>query len=156
MWRIERLVLCTLVVAALSCGGDGSTGPDAVASVSISVVGDTVLLPTQTTLLVALPHDSHGRILPDRTIDWSSSNPGVATIAQTGWVTAVSPGDVILAAVSEGKGATIHLVVRPIPVASVTITVQGDTVIEDGTTRWLIATALDSVGDTLAETVHLV
>jgi len=150
MWRIERLVLCTLVVAALSCGGDGSTGPDAVASVSISVVGDTVLLPTQTTLLVGLPHDSHGRILPDRTIDWSSSNPGVATIAQTGWVTAVSPGDVILAAVSEGKGATIHLVVRPIPVASVTITVQGDTVIEDGTTRWLVATALDSVGDTLA------
>jgi len=149
MWRIEHLLVCTLVLGALSCGGDGSTGPDPVASVTISVVGDTVLLPTQRTLLVAAPEDSHGRVLTGRTIEWSSSNPSVATIAQTGWVTAVGPGDVLLAAASEGKAATTHLLVRPVPVASVSITVQGDTVIDDGTTRRLTATALDSVGDTL-------
>jgi outer membrane protein assembly factor BamB len=149
MRRIERLVLCTLVLGELSCSGDGSTGPDPVASVTIAFVGDTVLLPTQKTLLVASPKDSHDRVLMDRTITWSSSNASVATVAQTGWVTAVSPGDVMVGAVSEGKAATIHLLVRRVPVASVKITLQGDTVIEDGTTRWLTATALDSVGDTL-------
>jgi uncharacterized protein YjdB len=150
MRRMERLILGTLVLGELSCSGDGSTGPDPVASVTIAVVGDTVLLPTHRTLLVASPEDSHGRVLTGRTIEWSSSNPSVATVAQTGWVTAVSPGDVVVAAASEGKAATIHVLVRPIPVASVKISVQGDTVIEDGTTRWLTATALDSVGDTLA------
>jgi len=149
MWRIERLVVGTFLLGAWSCRGDGSTGPDPVASVTISVVGDSILLPTQRTLLVALPEDSHGKVLTDRAVQWSSSDPSVATIAQTGWVTAVSPGDALLAAVSEGKAATKHVFVHPVPVASVRISVQGDTVIGDGTTRQLIATALDSVGDTL-------
>ena len=145
-----RLVFCTLVLGELSCGSDGSTGPHPVASLSISVAGDSVLLPTQRTLLVASPKDAQGNVLTDPAIDWSSSNPAVATIAQTGWVTAVSPGDVMLAAETEGKAATIHLRVRPVPVGSVKVAVQGDSVIDDGTTRWLIATALDSIGDTLA------
>ena len=118
-------------------------------SVSIAAVGDTVLLPTRQTLLVASPLDSHGRVLSDRTVEWSSSDPAVAIVAQTGWVTAVSPGDVMVGAACEGKAGTLHLRVQPVPVASVKITVQGDTVIEDGTTRWLTAVALDSVGDTL-------
>lgn len=148
--RLERLAFCTLVLGELSCGGDHPTGPDLVASVTISVVGDSVLLPTQRTLLIASPKDAEGKVLSNRVIEWSSSNPVVATIAQTGWVTAVRPGDVTLAAVSEGKGGTIHLRVNPVPVASVKVAVQGDSVIGDGTSRWLFATALDSVGDTLA------
>src|SRR5439155_7027173 len=88
-------------------------------------------------------------VLSDRTVEWSSSDPAVAIVAQTGWVTAVSPGDVMVGAACEGKAGTLHLRVQPVPVASVKITVQGDTVIEDGTTRWLTAVALDSVGDTL-------
>lgn len=119
------------------------------AAVSIAVVGDTLLLPSQKTLLVASPKDAHGTVLSDRSVAWSSSDTNVATIAQTGWVTAVSPGGATLAAVSEGKAATIHVVVQPVPVVSVHVAVQGDTVVEDGTTRWLTAVALDSVGDTL-------
>lgn len=149
-WRIERLVFCTLVLGELSCGGDHPTGPDVVASVAIAVVGDSVLLPTQRTLLIASPKDAGGKVLTDRAIEWSSSDSTVATIAQTGWVTAVGPGAVILAAVSEGKAGTIGLVVHAVPVASVRIAVLGDSVMEDGTMRWLAATALDSVGDTLA------
>ncbi|HVH66602.1 MAG TPA: PQQ-binding-like beta-propeller repeat protein [Gemmatimonadales bacterium] len=148
--RIERLVFCTVVLAGLSCSGDRSTGPDPVAYVTVSVVGDSVLLPTQRTLLVASPKDALGKTLTDRAIEWSSSNPAVATIVQTGWVTAVGPGDVMLAAVSEGQGGIARLHVNPVPVASVTVAVQGDSVIEDGTTRRLNAAALDSVGDTLA------
>src|SRR5207237_8898024 len=55
----------------------------------------------------------------------------------------------MIAAASEGTVGTMHLRVQPVPVAAVQITLQGDSVIEDGTTRGLTAIALDSVGDTL-------
>src|SRR5438105_6285957 len=148
MRRVRRVVLCTLVLGTLSCG-DNPTAPPSVASVRIAVAGDTLLLPTQQTLLVASTLDSRGGVLSGHTIQWSSSNPAVATVAPTGWVTAVSPGGVMIAAASEGTVGTMHLRVQPVPVAAVQITLQGDSVIEDGTTRGLTAIALDSVGDTL-------
>jgi PQQ-like domain/Bacterial Ig-like domain (group 2) len=138
------------VVGSSSCGGDTATGPATVESVTIEASGDTLLLPTQQVLLIASPRDSRGRILTDHTIQWSSSNPSIATVAQTGWVTAVSPGTVTIGATSEDKAATVRLRVQPVPVAAVRIAIQGDSVIEDGSTRLLIAVALDSAGGTLS------
>ena len=120
------------------------------ASIRIQAAGDTLLLPTQQTLLVASPLDAQGRPLTGRTFEWTSSNPAVATVAQTGWVTAVSPGGVMIAATTEGTAGTMHLRVRPVPVAAVHLTLPGDSVIEDGTSTSLAVVALDSVGDTLS------
>src|SRR2546422_8042714 len=67
-----------------------------------------------------------------------------------GWVTAVSPGGVTIASTTEGTAGTMHLRVRPVPVAAVHLTLPGDSVLEDGTSRSLAVVALDSVGDTLS------
>ena len=50
-----------------------------------------------------------------KTIVWSSENPTIATVDQTGLVTAVSEGTTTIYAVAGGSSATCSLTVNPIP-----------------------------------------
>src|SRR6266487_3873049 len=60
-----------------------------VASVSVSPASAS-LLPTQTAQLTATLLDSTGAVLTGRTVTWSSSSSGVATVNGSGLVTAVA------------------------------------------------------------------
>jgi|GEM_PF-4659368 len=57
----------------------------------------------QTVQLAAELKDKQGRVLADRVVTWSSSNPAVATVNATGLVTGVTPGGATITAASEGK-----------------------------------------------------
>jgi hypothetical protein len=47
--------------------------------------------------------DAAGNVLVGRTVHWTSSNPGVAAVADSGWVTGVAPGSTSVNATVEGK-----------------------------------------------------
>src|SRR2546422_496758 len=148
MWRVRRLVLCTLLLGTLSCG-DSPTGPPGVASIRIQVAGDTLLLPTQQTLLVASPLDAQGRPLTGRTFEWTSSDTSVSTVS-FGIVRAICTGTARISASTEGKSDTIPLRVIPRPVASITVNTSGfDALYAPNDSLSLSVTLRAANGDTL-------
>src|SRR2546425_1064941 len=102
-----------------------------VASVSVSPASATVL-PTQTVQLTATTLDSTGTVLTGRTVTWSSSSAGVATIT----------------AATGGKSGTSTITAAIVPVASVVVSPASASV-ATGNTVQLTATPKDSVGNTL-------
>ena len=86
-------------------------------------------------------------------IGWSSSNAGVATVATSGLVTAVSPGTVTITATVGGVSGTAAVLVAPVPAASLALT-QDSLVLRAGRlgneTAQLVAVLRDSTGAALA------
>src|SRR5687767_428640 len=76
----------------LSCR-DTSAPLAPVASVSLTSDVDT-LARGSTKQLSATARDAAGAILARRAISWSTSNPAVATVSQSGLVTSVAEGSV--------------------------------------------------------------
>lgn len=72
--------------------------------------GDAALLVGQIATLTAAAVDAAGDPVPGATIAWSSSDPGVATVA-AGTVTAAAPGSATVTATSEGRTATVPVTV---------------------------------------------
>ncbi|MDE6317604.1 MAG: Ig-like domain-containing protein [Muribaculaceae bacterium] len=89
-------------ITASATDGSGVTAsckvtviPTPAESISITVVGETTLEVNQNVQLMA-------EVLPanatDKSVVWSSSNPAVATVTETGLVTAVSAGETVITA----------------------------------------------------------
>jgi uncharacterized protein YjdB len=103
----------------------------------------------QTAQLKAEPLDAQGAVLSGRAVAWSSSRPGVATVSQTGAVTALSPGSTIITATAEGKSGVAGVTVTPAAVASVAVTPTAATLVV-GQTVQLEAQPRDASGRPLA------
>ena len=115
----------TTRIIATSEGKSGS-GTVTVALVPVATV-TTVLAATarfvgETTQGTATTKDSTGGVLTGRIIVWSSANTNIATVSQSGFVTAIAAGTTTITATSEGKSGTASLIVSPIPVARVVVT----------------------------------
>jgi uncharacterized protein YjdB len=138
-------------ITATSEGAEGVSDvtvlPVPVASVRISPETATLSI-GQTRQYAATTHDAAGNLLPGRTITWSTSNSARAAVSQQGVVTAIAEGAVTITATSEGKAADAQLTVTPIPVASVVVSPNAET-LAPGQTRQLSATTRDSGGNTL-------
>jgi len=76
------------------------------------VVGQTVPV-NSTVQLTATTRDANGNALGGRVITWSTSDPNVATVDQTGLVRGVGPGSATITATSEGKSGTAAITVTP-------------------------------------------
>src|SRR5207245_11674849 len=103
--------------------GESSTEPPASISRSLLTGSDTVLnLATGTTYPVtATVRDAAGNILIDQPVTWSSSDPNVLTVSQTGVLTAVGPGFSQVTARVAGLSSSLYVLVIPGPPASVTV-----------------------------------
>jgi uncharacterized protein YjdB len=106
--------------AAVTATSEGQSATGRVVVRAVPVVSVAVaprqatLVPGATRTFTAEPRDSAGAALPGRTVAWSSANPSVATVTGAGVVTAVSPGDAVIVAVSEGVRDSARVaVVRP-------------------------------------------
>lgn len=115
-------IAISLFLAACGGGDNGGTGPDnSVATVEVTpaapgvVVGGTVQLSAVTKI-------SGGAIVTGRAVSWSSLNTAVATVSQTGLVTAVSAGTAVIRATSESRSGETTVTVTAVPVATVVIT----------------------------------
>ena len=118
-----------------------------VASVTVAPTPDTVTL-GGTVQLTATLKDSAGNTLTGRTVTWQSLNTGVATVSATGLVTSVNVGTAVIKATSGGSQGLAEVTVNQVPVASVTISPQNDTV-SIGAQKQLTATVVDANGHTI-------
>lgn len=120
-------------VATVSASGlvtavaDGSTtvtvtseGKSAAATINVRTpVAAVAVTPTTAQMTVggatqqlnATARDANGVTLAGRTIAWSSSAVGVATVSQTGLVTAIAAGTATITATSEGRNGTAAITV---------------------------------------------
>src|SRR6266516_1475390 len=119
-----------------------------VASVTVSPSAATVPV-GGTQQLTATPLDANGNPLSGRTITWTTSAPGVATVDANGLVSAVATGSATITATSEGKSGTAAITVSSTPVASVAVSPASATLIV-GATQQLTATPLDANGNPLS------
>jgi hypothetical protein len=141
-----RLMLALLLVLVLN-GCDSPSDPITVASVTVTAPASALIV-EETLQNAAVARDAAGNPLTDRVIEWSSSDPAIATVSATGLVAGVAPGSVTITARSEGRAGQVTLEILPIPVASVSV--SPDTVtLEVGGTRRLVATPRDSGGNAL-------
>ncbi|HWZ57436.1 MAG TPA: Ig-like domain-containing protein [Gemmatimonadaceae bacterium] len=153
------------VGTALITGKSGTATGAAAVTVAVVPVKTVTITPSLDTLtagsqvqLTATTLDSAGNVLTGRPVTWTSGNTGEATVSATGLVTASSSASIttnrtltIFAASGSAQGAAT-IVVRPIGIASVTITPALDTVVQGGT-RQLSATVIDSLGRTVTRTI---
>ncbi len=151
--RIRTVSLLTLLLTVAACGGGGgTTGPDieGVASVSISPSSPSVAV-GGTIQLTATPRNVDGISLTGKSVTWSSSALGVATVSPSGLVTAVAPGNATLTATSEGKSGTTQVTVTAAPPAAVaTVTLSGGAAsIVAGATTTFTATLRDAANNVL-------
>jgi hypothetical protein len=104
-------------VVLTACGGGSETTepppppPQNVATVGVSPSSATLIV-QQTEQLTATARDAQGAALTGRTITWSSSASGVASVSTAGLVTAVAEGSATITATSEGKSGSATITVQ--------------------------------------------
>ncbi len=104
-------------------------------------VGQTVRLSAQVT-------DGNGNVLSGRAVAFRSDNATIATVATDGTVTAIAAGSTTIVVTSEGRTASVNVVVSPVPIASIRITPDA-AALAVGQTTTLAASALDAGGRVL-------
>ncbi len=141
--------------ATLSATSGGKSGtatvtvtPVPVAAVSVTPATATLAV-GGTVQLTATPQDSAGNPLSARTVAWSTSSSGVATVSTSGLVTGIAAGSATITATSGGKSGTATVTVSLVPVATVSVTPAAATVAVGGTVQ-LAATPRDSAGNPLS------
>ena len=119
-----------------------------VASVTVTLNASTIIVGS-TTGAAAVLRDANANILAGRTITWSTSDIAVATVdVSTGLVTGVAPGTADVIATSEGVTGQVTIEVSPVPVASVSVTLNASTIMT-GTTTAAIAQTRDASNNVL-------
>ena len=122
------------LVSALSVGttdiSASSEGQSASITITVALVPVAAVVVTPSTpsvpvhqglQLIASTSDTAGNSLFGRTVVWTTSAAGVATVSQSGLLTAVAPGSALITATSEGKSGSTTVTVT-IPVNTVVVT----------------------------------
>ena len=94
--------------------------PEAVASIVLSP-SSVILRKTNSRPLTATARNSAGATISGRTVRWSSSNSAIASVSQSGIVTAVSPGQALISAEIDQTVGTATVQVTEIPIGSCTL-----------------------------------
>lgn len=152
---LATLSLLTTLSAALAACVDAPAqpaGPSRVATIELTVPTSS-LRPDATVQLTAVALDDEGRVLSRRALAWSSSAPTVATVSSTGLVTALAPGEVVIAAsADDAVGAALIIVDDELPddataVARVAFDEDGPIPVVPGAGHTLHASAYTAGGD---------
>src|SRR6185503_5606548 len=115
---VRATVLVALVGASL--GACSSAVENGTAIESITVTPSSAIVPVGTTLTLGVNlRDPDGNAVTGVRVSWSSEDPTIASVSETGIVTGVRLGSVLVAASARGKDAFARLTVTPTPVASV-------------------------------------
>lgn len=150
-YRSARRNSGPVALAALlltSCETTKTTASAPVASIQVT--------PTSLVLLVNASHGVTARALDDagteirgQRITWTVRDPDIATVTQSGLVTAIAPGATQVSASAGGVSAIVDVDVNRRPTAVVNVA-PGTTVVRVGDTTPLTATALDNSGQPVA------
>jgi hypothetical protein len=116
----------SLVLAASVLLGCGEKGPDVTpATIVISPAAINSLVSGSTLTLTAAIANAAGEVLPDKVIEWSSSDANVATVSSIGLVRGFKVGETrIVATVGTLRSAAITVTVAPGPAAQLVVRTQ--------------------------------
>ncbi|MQF49011.1 hypothetical protein FIM08_03840 [SAR202 cluster bacterium AC-647-N09_OGT_505m] len=128
----------------------------AVISVTQATIANVTLVPESHTVTIGQikqmsvsVRDTHGNVIKNLPVDWSSSKMSVATVSATGLVSAIASGTSTVTATVSGVSDTTIVTVTVIPASSVTVSPQSPNV-TTGQTQQLISTMLDANGNVIA------
>src|SRR5688500_6727208 len=152
--RVFCLAVAGLAIGATACSSSGTSvevqrNPVTGVSVSLSL---TSLVEGETTEAGATPIVASGRSLADRPIEWQSANASIATVTNSGIVSALAEGDVVISATSEGVRGERSVNVKAranMPVSTVAVTRSAPS-LSVGQTANATATLRNSRGDVLS------
>jgi uncharacterized protein YjdB len=137
--------------ATITATVDGVSGTTAL-TVSNIPVGSVTLTPTTATVstgssttLTVTVRDANGAVVTDRVVAWTTSNPLIATVSQSGVVTGIAPGTATITATSETKSANATITVTLVPVGRVQVA-PSSVSIAAGQGSTLTATVTDANG----------
>jgi len=119
------------------------------ASVTVAPAVDTI--PSGATVqLTATPRDSGGNPLTGKTVTWAVSDTAIATVNDSGLVTAHQVGSAAITATVDGVHGTASVTVTPGPAATATsqVSASAPTVLEGGTVTFTLK-ARDAAGNAL-------
>lgn len=142
-------VPAVVLVLLLGCGGGGGgdpvIGPPPVSSVVVTTPSPALLVGGTAQLAVTL-YDSRGQVVNGRTVQWTSNNTTVATVSNSGMVTAMQAGPARITAAAGNVQGSVDLTVNDPPSAAVDRVVLDPTsdVVQEGLTRQFTATAYDA------------
>ena len=154
--RTFMLAVTGLVFSVAACSSYGTSVVEVektrahVASVSVKV--PLSLVAGQTARAIATPKDANGTALTDRPVLWYSSSGSIASVTDSGMISAVAPGTAVVSAVSEGVSGQATMAVMPpppTPIATVSVAVSPSAVLV-GQTAVATATLADSSGNQLS------
>jgi uncharacterized protein YjdB len=136
------------IISAATEGRSGTAtvtvGVAAVATVTVSLSSSTILQGS-TAQATATVRDAGGQVLTGRSVSWASDNSFVATVSNSGVVTARTAGTANIMATSGGVTGSATITVMAVPVASVTVSLVSST-IAVGATAQATATTKDANG----------
>jgi alpha-tubulin suppressor-like RCC1 family protein len=145
--RPAYLIAAAACLALFADCDNSASGPDLVASVSVTPASVTVAI-GHTIQLLATPKNAAGGTMTDRPVTWVSSTPAVATISPSGLATGMTQGAATITATSEGKTGTAAVTVVLAAVETVSVSPQTVSVGVGDTAR-LVATLKDADGAVL-------
>jgi uncharacterized protein YjdB len=154
--RTFMLAVTGLVIAVAACSSYGTSVVEVgktraqVASVSLTIPSS--LAAGQTARAIATPKDANGTALTDRPITWYSSSVSIASVNDSGVISAVAPGNTVVSAVSEGIAGQASMAITPplpTPIATVSVAVSPPAVLI-GQTAQATATLQDSSGNLIS------
>ncbi|HEX6316093.1 MAG TPA: Ig-like domain-containing protein [Gemmatimonadaceae bacterium] len=121
-------ILSGAFLLGLLAGCGGSSEPPAVATVAVSPTSASPRV-GQTVQLSATVKDAGGNVLSGQSVSWSSSAAGVASVSNSGLVTANALGTAMITAASGNKSGVATITVIPEPIASITLSKTNDTLL---------------------------
>lgn len=163
--NIAAVASLTSTTAQVTAGP--STGSATITGTSGSKTGQATVLVTQVPVdsvnvtashlsltvgrqdtLTATAFDSAGNPLPGRPVAWKSGSPTIASVNSAGIVQTLKPGTVVVFATISGVQGSVVLQVNPVPVGSVKIAPNADTVLQGGQQQ-LTVVVKDSLGNVI-------
>jgi len=96
---------------------------------SVTITPATITLRVgNTRQFTATAKNATGTVITGRTFSWSSSNSSIATVDQSGNVTALSPGNVVIASQVDNVFGNSSVTVTPIPIGACALSPLSQTV----------------------------
>jgi uncharacterized protein YjdB len=140
-------VIASIAAFAVSCH-DAATGAGTEIA-SIQITPSSLAMTTGSArALTAAVMDVSGTPISGAQVHWTTQNPGIATVSQLGFVTAVQPGKTQVAASKSGKSAVVQVTVSALPAALVRVTPPSSNILV-GSTAQLAGEVLDTGGGLL-------
>ncbi len=141
MTKLKILILALCTIWVTGCGSDSISGdvgtPTTQASlalIQVNPVGKAIAKGTTQQLTATGVFTNGVSQSLTNTTTWTSSNPAIATVSNTGLVTGVAAGEVNLIATTSGINGTAPLTVTAASLSSISVTPPTATVAQ-GTTQ---------------------